>query len=94
MAKVHVSVRVSVGMYVCMHRDSKSAYLFQGKSFWFFPLPQLYQILSRFSFASGKEKGGQRRWKGLNNFLDFFFPPNIYFSSKISAKYQEGTSGV
>lgn len=33
--------------------------------------------------------------KGLNNLLDsFFFSPNVYFPSKISAKYQESTSGV
>lgn len=63
------------------------AVLISGKIlFGFFPFPRIYRILSGFWFASGKQKGGQSRWKGLNNFLTFFFPPNVYFSSKISAK--------
>lgn len=38
----------------------------------FFPFPQLSQILSDFYFHSGKEKGGQMRWKGLHHSPSFF----------------------
>lgn len=85
-AEVWVSACVCGSVFV-QHKGSTSAYLFQGKSFFFFlivffPFPQLSQILSGFYFVSGKEKGGQIRWKGLNNFPLFFFFPMCIFPLK------------
>lgn len=74
-----VGICVRLWLCVCAAQRQHISVFISGKIFFFFflivffPFPQLSQILSGFYFVSGKEKGGQIRWKGLNNFPLFFF---------------------